>query len=153
MKFYMAAYKLAEKYNNKPGLSSSTGNLGNLYKVLGQYRKSIQFQLMSLKYDEELKNPIGVIMSYHNLGNTYTLMHNTDSAFYCFNQELILSQKENILQGIGKAYGGLAQVMRLKNENQKSLEYYLKGLEINRQLGNELEICNAVSNNNARRPL
>src|ERR1039457_1836736 len=65
------ALEVAKQFNFLKGVASAYNNIAHIYYLKGNYSKTLDFLLKSLKTDEELKDKIGIKKNLGNIGNVY----------------------------------------------------------------------------------
>ena len=63
--------KIAKEIGDRGGEEAAYGNLGNCYRSLGDYRKSIDYHEKHLKIAKEIGDRGGEEAAYGSLGNCY----------------------------------------------------------------------------------
>lgn len=157
--YYLRALKINEQLGNKSGIARHLGNIATMYADQGDFEKALQFYNKTLRIDEEIGNKHGISTHLGSIGIIYTdqaeLSTNvTDkselykkSLDYYFKSLAIaeeLGAKNLIsiwLANIGIVYDNQAEIASNPSEkeelNKKALDYYLKALEIDKELGNK----------------
>ena len=112
------ALNIMEDLGNKVGIAKNTGNIGVIYYQNGEFGKAIEYYLKALKLDEELGARNRVATHFGNIGVVYHAMADSTTKNEILRNELY----------------------------DKSLDYYLKALKIEKELGNFALIVRHVGN-------
>ncbi len=108
---------LPDKSKIKGLLTGSLENLGVYHQIKGDYPKALDYTLKALKIYEEL---LGIAMNP--------------------------SEKNVAKKGMASCYLNLGTIYKDQNDNQKGLDYFLKALTIDEELGNKMEMAAALGN-------
>jgi len=57
--------------DSKKAVASTSNNIGIMYRILGDYVKSIEFFQISLKIKEELNDNVGIVNTLINISKLY----------------------------------------------------------------------------------
>ncbi|MEZ5197335.1 MAG: tetratricopeptide repeat protein [Bacteroidales bacterium] len=121
-------------------------NMGMIYNNLGDYDKSIEFQLKSLEAKLKLNDSAGIAISYNNIGTTYYELKNFPKSYEFFNKALILSKKLNTLQSTQGILNNLGVIDQENGNFEKSIEYFLESIEYGKQTHYSKGISDSYSN-------
>jgi tetratricopeptide (TPR) repeat protein len=78
--YYFNALTIANRLDDKNGTAIWLGNIGELYRNMGDYSKASEYYLQSLKIAQELKNKHLISNCFGNLGIIYTKLKKFDMA-------------------------------------------------------------------------
>lgn len=115
------AFKKAIKFSNKENLGIYYNNLGNLQRILGNYKESISSLKKAIKFNSE------ILQIHVHLSLAYAESNNQKDALQILNKIKKENINENDKANIFTAY---AHIYRKLNNIDKSLEYYRKALKI-----------------------
>ncbi len=146
------ALKLSQKLNYKRGMAVSYHNLGYANFVQANYPATLEYWLLGLKLKEEMGDKKGSSALLGNIGNVYRAQKDYAKALdYYFGALKIkeeLKDKNGIaiwLSNIGIVYSSKAGELKDKNEKndnyKKALVYYMKALNIAKELGDKSKIA------------
>ncbi len=143
------ALQLSKKINYKRGMAKSTGNLGNYYRDVCDYKNAIKCFLKTQEYFEQMNDTKGVAQTYYSIASIYYLMKNYDiSLKYADKSYDILLKTNNKDSEYIKAdilcLRGL--VYRLKRNFEESIKNYLESLKIYKKLNDEEDISLTLNN-------
>src|SRR5688572_661999 len=83
LQYALEGLQLAQKINDRRGEAYCINALGNVYFGVGDYPKSLEMYLQSLKMKERLKNQEHAIaVTYFNIANVYTEQEDYRHALY-----------------------------------------------------------------------
>lgn len=91
--FDRTAFDLARQLGDRAVEGQVCYSLGNLYTLLKDHAKAVEFHLLHLQIAKELNDAVGLGRAYWSLGNVYTEMGNTRKAFSFIKLQLDLSTK------------------------------------------------------------
>ena len=125
---YFKALKLAEKINNKRGVTISLNGMGNVFLNTEQYDKALYYLKKALLIETEMKNPRGQEYGFANVGEVFLSLKQYDSAQYYFSKALVLSLKKPRKESTAIKYTLFGKLHQAKGEYQKSLAFYQKSI-------------------------
>lgn len=71
LKNYLAALQIFEEIGNKKGAAESSGNIGSIYSMIGNYPEALNNYFYILKIQIEIKDTFNIAASYNNIGEIY----------------------------------------------------------------------------------
>jgi signal transduction histidine kinase len=125
----LTIYKIEDE--NKAG---QLLNLGNLYSNLGDFKKSAEAHLQSLRLFEKLGNLRGQSFCLHSLGNDFFSMNQPHTAKKYFEASLTIKEKLNDKRGALNSTISLGDVYKDLKEYKKAELYYTSALTTARSL-------------------
>jgi len=149
MKYYLEALKLDEELHDKYRLGKINNNLGNLYDQLNDLNKALDYYLKSLKICEELSDHKGIVDSYINLGLVYADIgdsENVQKAISFYNKAIALCDPALESKELGQCYSAMAQLAYNNKEYDRSLELFMKDLEIDKLLNDRRGLAGSYNN-------
>lgn len=135
LKFNHKAKDIYTRLDKKVRIAITDNSLSILYKITGDYRKSIAYGKSAIKINKEAttKNPLGVLRNlgfYHNnIGRTFLKLKETDSAMYHFQTAKDYFEETNYTIGWHRANSNIAEILESQGKLQQSLSIYLEKLE------------------------
>ncbi|MEC4819163.1 MAG: CHAT domain-containing tetratricopeptide repeat protein, partial [Scytonema sp. PMC 1069.18] len=115
--------------------ANSLGNLGNVYKLLGEYKQAIKYHQQSLKIAREIFNHQIEVNCLDNLGNVYQSLEKYNTAIQSYQQALKIAhqqdypkEKANSLDHLGSAYYSLGKY-------KQAIKYHQQSLKIAKRIG------------------
>jgi tetratricopeptide (TPR) repeat protein len=126
--------------------SIAFGNLGQLYRTLGDLERAEEMHKKALAMDERLGRKEGMAVQYGKLGRIYRRWDHLDQAEEAHRKALSLNLETKNLAGTAVDYGDLAQVHRRKGDLDTALHYLQQALQINESLHQELGIAIVCGN-------
>ena len=150
----------------RQALAGTVGNIGIVFKNQGKYIEALEYYFKSLRIEEEIGNKIGIAVTFNNIGLIYADQGDYPKAleyyFKGLKMDEELGNKNGIaarLGNIGSVYHAQAERKRYSNQFQdsmgrnsidslyaKGLEYYLKALKMNEEIGRKRGIGINLSN-------
>jgi len=149
MHYATQAEALAKKLNYRVGEVAAIKNKGNYYVRIGDFDKAMIDFDRAQKIYVELGDMDGLQKILNNKGNAYRISGDYDKALYNFLESLKLSEKEGYKQGIAYASLNIGTVLyatREKKANKQGLDYFLKALEICKEIKDDRCIAYALNN-------
>ena len=131
--YFRKSYLIEVQNGNKRGIAASLINLAVTDKYMNR-RDSVKHYLWeALGISKEISDRDLGAEAMINLGNLHQEENNSDSAYYCFKEALILSRNSNKNNQV-VINVGLAEVYRKKGETNKAMAY----LQVAEDLATEL---------------
>ncbi|MBI5218430.1 MAG: tetratricopeptide repeat protein, partial [Bacteroidia bacterium] len=158
IKYYIKALKIIEELGDKIGMSNCYGNIGIVHYTQGSYGKALDYCFKALKIKEELGDIKGMSLCYNNIGNVLSDQGDYDKAIEYYLKTLKITEKLGDKNGMSKCYNNIGSVHQdqgdygkvhpVKRDSlfNKAIEYYLKALKINEELGDKYEIATVCRN-------
>lgn len=138
MKYYKIALNSLEKLDstleNKGKNADAILNLGDIYRVTGEWDPALQQYENAAKISREIKNEEQEAKSYIKIGEIKSERSEWDEAIKKFEKGLKISEKNNDVRGMGEAYKNIGYVHWRKAEFDKSLDYFNKTMEYGKKI-------------------
>ncbi|MFT5749775.1 MAG: signal transduction histidine kinase [Ancylomarina sp.] len=134
-KQYKIALNLSKSNKLRKYEAISYIELGHIYSDLGNYSKALDVYLKANNIVESYNLEDLKFSTLLNIINTYAYKNQWDLSIIKLN-DLLKSSKNNSAE-IAIIYNNLGTAYEEKKEYQKSLDYYLKALEINKKSQNK----------------
>lgn len=145
--------RLSEETNGQNGLTAgSYGNIGLVYRNLGEYNKALDYYFKALEIRKDVlgeKHP-NTAGSYGNIGVVYHNLEDYDKALEFYNKALEIDKDvlgENH-HDTAISYNNIGVVYDELGDYDKALEYHNKALEIKKEVLGEKHASTAMSYNN-----
>lgn len=120
-----------------------TSDLGKIYSVLGIANEGAGISDSALKYYHEafrvysqVKDDQGIVNTYLNLGCLFMRLKKFDEAAINLTRALDESLNRNAMKALGSIYNNLGVVEDIRDNKEKSLDYYTKALKYQKAGGN-----------------
>ncbi|XP_044168970.1 tetratricopeptide repeat protein 28-like [Acropora millepora] len=123
------------KIGDRAGEGRAYGNLGIVYKSLGDFRKAIEHHEKHLKIAIEIGDRAGEGRAYGNLGIAYTSLGDFRKAIEYHEKHLKIAIEIGDQAGEGRAYGNLGNAYTSLGHFRKAIQYYEKDLKIAIEIG------------------
>jgi serine phosphatase RsbU (regulator of sigma subunit)/Tfp pilus assembly protein PilF len=132
-------------------------NIGTTNLSLGKVSEALADYYKCLKIYESLNNQAGIAAGLNKIGEIYMSQGDNINAISNFEESLKICLELDDRNGMAIAYGNLGLVYRTSNPKckyefckkelaQKSLDYFLKSLELFEELGKKREVGTTLSN-------
>ena len=139
-------YEFAKKHDFQKYMSYAISMQSVVYRVKGNYTKSVSLAFEVLKIRESLADSSLISRSYNSIGNIYFVQENLVKSLDYYNQALAFIKSRNdqvfkalILSNIGNVY--LQQ-----NDYKKASVYYYNYLKVSEENNDDLGISAALNN-------
>jgi tetratricopeptide (TPR) repeat protein len=119
-------------------------NLGNAYRSLGEYQRSIDLHQQHYEISREIDNQQGAAASLNNLGNAYRLLGEYQRAIDFLDPSLKIAREIGDRQGEANALGNLGLAYRALGEYQRAIDFQQQCLELKREIGDRQGEANAL---------
>ncbi len=138
---------MAKRIDQKEGIAASLANYGNIYNFKGEYIKAIAYFKKAFEINKELKSARGMANNLYSLGSANERLSNyPDATSYYFESLRMNEGLPDNEQAIANCLGGIAVIYFLQKDYEKSLEYSIKVIEIQRSLNNGVGLANEFIN-------
>jgi len=139
--------KKASKETNRDTLFILYDDISRVYTNLN-IDKAIEFQKKSLEINKLINKGAKLAYSYGSMGNLYMYKGNLNEAILNLTESLNILENSNELSKAGLTYGNIGNVYLKLKMYDKALEFYNKGLDIKKKLGEKMITPNlyAISN-------
>lgn len=138
MKYYKIALDSLEKLDstleNKGKNADAILNLGDIYRVTGEWDTALQQYENAAKISREIKNEEQEAKSYIKIGEIKSERNEWDEAIKNFEKGLKIAEKGNNVKWMGEAYKNIGYVHWRKAEFDKSLDYFNKTMEYGKKI-------------------
>jgi serine phosphatase RsbU (regulator of sigma subunit) len=115
---------LYQALNDKNGICSASGNLGNAYSILGQYDKALENYMLCYNTSREVNNVIEEATALIDIADVYKNKKNYREAISYYNKAIVICRENEIMGRLKTAYSGLYFCYRKLNNLDKALQNY-----------------------------
>ncbi|MFZ5972806.1 MAG: tetratricopeptide repeat protein [Bacteroidota bacterium] len=122
--YYHLSAREAGAISDSVGISEAYHNMGEVYKKLGDYKKSIEFLTTSMEWDNARNLNRDIAM--YNIGEAHFLLGNYSTAHTFYEQALSMAIKENDLRTLAYAYTGLGLIKYKHADFYQALAYFTR---------------------------
>lgn len=143
---YLAALKIEESLNTSAqNIANLYNNIGVIYKRSGDFDRARAYARRALAMRLSINDSAGMAVSYNNLANTfsYNTKKSSDSVFYFLNKSLEIRLRMQDKPGIAQTWTNLGTYCLNMEKPREALTYYLRSLELSRELGLVNEIISS----------
>jgi tetratricopeptide (TPR) repeat protein len=133
--YYLKSLSINEKLNNAEGKAFTYNNIGTIYSMKKDYNNALKYFLNSYNLLDSLGNEKAMIGALNNLGNTY-LAKEEDYRAIGFYKRALRVYEDNKGETDFDPYANIGHAYFLHGELNRSLSYYERSLENNKNMGN-----------------
>ena len=137
---------IAKELGDRAGEGRAYGNLGIIYRKLGDFKQAITYHNQDLSIAKELGDKAGEGRAYGNLGNAYHSLGDFKQAIKYQNQHLSIAKELGDTAGEGRAYGNLGNAYHSLGDFKQAIKYHNQDLSIAKELGDKAEEGGAYGN-------
>lgn len=131
--YYLAAARQYGSINDSVGLAQMYNNIGEVYKKLGQYDKSLEYQLLSIELNKsDLK---GQRLTLYNIGEIYIGLREYDKAIDYLNRALDIAKLSNDKRVIAYCYWSYGIIRADQKKYTDAIGFYLLSEKLWAELG------------------
>ena len=128
------------------GEGQCLGSLGNAYRSLGQFDKSITHHEQALVIAHEIGDRMGEGNALSGLGNAHSSLGQIDKALTHHKQALAIAREIGDRMGEGNALGSLGSAYRSLGQIDKAITHYKQSFIIAREIGDRRTEGNTLGN-------
>ncbi|MBE0675923.1 MAG: tetratricopeptide repeat protein [Bacteroidales bacterium] len=134
--YYLEGQQVSESINDARLIAYAKTSMANIYFRMGDYLRSMDYNLAALKLFNERGNDYGVLKVYFSLGQTAVLIDSLDKAVWFYNKALETGTSLGSINDIAMVYHSLGQLYETMNKADSALVNYVKARELYLQTGN-----------------
>ena len=138
--------RYSENLNYIKGLILYHHHSGEIYRLRGNYVKSLEHHLKALKLEEEVGDENGRAASLNDIGIIYMQQGNYSKALEHYLKMLAITNKLKNKKGIATSLANIGMIYNYHGDYPKALEYYFKSLKIMEDLSYKLGIADLHGN-------
>lgn len=144
--YFNESKKLSTKLNHYSGQIRCNTNIGELYRQMGNYEKSLKYDLININLAEKHGTQVQKANCYQNISTTYHYLIKFDSCSkYDLKAQKIYESLEDKSELV-TFYSNLAESYTERHLFNKSLEYGFKALELSKKgFGSQLDLAYVLS--------
>jgi tetratricopeptide (TPR) repeat protein len=131
--YYQLSARESEAIKDTINLVIAYNNMGEVYKKIQDYEKSVELLSIALDWYTKLKQPHAIII--YNIGEDYLFMNRLQDALNFFNRSLSQAMVEKDSRTIAYTYQGLGLIKHRQKEDYQALAYLTKAEIIWRSQG------------------
>ncbi len=137
IRYYIESLQLAEKNNNKKGMSTALVGISNVHFLQGEYAKSLEYLEQTHELATEIDDKNLLSTTSHNLGSAYLEEGDDSTALVYYNQALLIDQKLADRQGVGLNLTAIGRVMVNRKRYPEALSYFNRALKVANDVGDK----------------
>jgi serine phosphatase RsbU (regulator of sigma subunit) len=134
------ALAACEKVGNFDGMALALNRIGSIYRIKGDYGKSLNYFFLSLEHYQNLSDQHGIASTFNHIGSVYRQQGNYPGGLKHLFNSLKIYRQIGDTTGLADVYNNIGIVYFYQKDYDKALDYYLKSLEIERKYNDELGI-------------
>ena len=144
--YFYESKKLSAKLNHYSGQIRCNTNIGELHRQMGNYEKSLQYDLINIKLAEKHGTQVQKANCYQNISTTYHYLIKFDSCSkYDLKAQRIYESLKDKTELV-TFYSNMAESYTERHLFNKSLEYGFKALELSKKgFGSQLDLAYVLS--------
>ncbi len=161
LEYYLKALKIDEEIGNKKGMAVRFTNIGNIYFSQEDYPKTLDYYFKALKINTEIGRKNSIAINYGNIGGVYHKQSDYTKALEYYFEALKMFQKLKNGEGKAISMGNIGSAYKDQVDSRKgaglskdsiqhgyytALDYYLKALKIDEDLGNKNNVARRLTN-------
>ena len=152
LKYNEKATDMYKKTGNVNALANAYASRGNIYDDMDSLQDAINSYRSGLLISERAKYLLGIANNAGNMGSVFGELEKYDSAFYFTKKSLDIYSSIGYKRNIAILYGYLGDIIIASppavllhegispsNKFITALEYYNKGMNLHKEIGNKLE--------------
>lgn len=120
--YYLAAARNYQSLGDSVGLGGTYNNIGEVYKKLGQFDKSLDYQLLTLQFIK--KDLRGYRLALYNVGEIYLGLKQYDKAIDYLNRSLDLSKLADDKRVIAYCYWSYGNIRAQQKKYADAIGFY-----------------------------
>jgi CHAT domain-containing protein len=128
---------LAKQIGYRAGQSTALGNIGVVYRTLGQYPKALEYYQQSLIINKAIGDKAGEGNTLGNIGLVYQSLGQYPQALEYYQKSLVIRKALEDQAGEGITLNNIGGVYQSLGQYPQALEYYQQSLIINKVIGNK----------------
>ncbi|TET24041.1 MAG: tetratricopeptide repeat protein, partial [Candidatus Stahlbacteria bacterium] len=132
---FLEMIRIAEKAKIEEAPAFAYGNIGLVYRTLGELDKALEYHQKALKINEQIGRLQGQANQLGNIGIVYQDLGEPEKALEYYERALEINKKIGDLEGKVKDLGNIGIVYQTLGEPHKALEYYEQILKIHEKIG------------------
>ncbi len=124
LNYYQISARESGAIHDTVSLARAYHNMGEVYKKIGDYTKSVELITTSIEWNKKVKFPYAIAV--YNIGEDYLLMGRLKDAIDSFNEAISQALIENDARTLAYVYQGLGIIRLKEGENFQALAYLTK---------------------------
>jgi len=129
LNYYFKALKINEELENKRGISSDLGNIGNAYNRQADFSKALDYYFRALKINDEIGNKDGVAIWLGNIGIYVKTKKNEEAEKYLLDA-LEINKEIGSLKSAMDVEENLSSLYSQTNRYQLALKHYKNAMAL-----------------------
>ncbi len=138
--YWKKCLEIGEKINDKNLLSIAYNNVGEVYRLRGDYQKALEFYKRAYEVGKEIKNYEGMAVNLLNMGMIEKIRKNFESGEKYLMESLELYKKHKNKIRAAAAHREFAMLLADEGKYDNGIKHAEEGLKIVENLGNTQRI-------------
>jgi hypothetical protein len=131
--YYLLAARQYQAINDSIGLGLTYNNLGEVHKRMGDYRKSLEYLVASVRLKEKASETQPITL--YNIGELHILLNQLPEATTYLEKSLSIALNNNDKRAIAYDYKGLGIIKFKQKQYQAALDYLTRSEALWKELG------------------
>jgi tetratricopeptide (TPR) repeat protein len=131
--YYLAAARQYQLINDSLGLSKMYNNIGEVYKKLNQFDKSLEYQLLSLELNKNNLN--NQRLTLYNIGETYLKLNQVSKGKEYINKALEFAKRADDKRVMAYCYWAYGNISVREKNLDKAIAFYQLSERLDIELG------------------
>ncbi len=140
------ALKLSNYLNNKALQAKTHSNFGNVYQILSDYSRALEFSTLALAECKALGMKEDVARVTHNIAIVYRLLADYPRSLEYSMQAVIANEELGMKENAARATGHIGSVYKALGDYPRALQYYGNALSSFVELGMKAEVALVTGN-------
>lgn len=107
---------------------------------------ALEYGRRGLSKARELNNSFLIGASYNRIGIVYDIINSWDTSFWCYEQAAVYASQCMDTITLASAYNNMGLICWNKAEYDRSVDYYIKSLDLFRLIGKQRGVANTYNN-------
>ncbi len=121
--YWEECLKIAEKMKSDDLLAISLNNIGEIYRVRGEYEKALNYYAKAYEHSKKSEDYIGMSVNLLNMGDVEQNRGNLDTAEKYLRKSAELYKEHKSKERLSASYLHLSRVLADKGEYENALKY------------------------------
>ncbi len=137
---------IAANLDDKLGMANIYRRAGSIYRIIGNFEKSLEFYMQSMNLCIEIGDKLGLAKVYNNIGNLYKHLKNFDKAIEYHDKSLKLKRELNDRPGIAFTKNNIGIIYKELGKYDEALKYFNKALPMAKDIGDDVFLSQVYNN-------
>lgn len=134
LKYFLSALKTYRELNRKRSIAAISGNIGLVYRELGDLSKALKYYRKYMIISRSIGNKVGLVSAYALIGVIHRIKGNLDKALKYQNQCILLCREIGDIEVLNTALNNTGNIFYNKGDLTTAFKYYTESLELTTRL-------------------